>query len=159
MKIILAALFQRRHHLIKVELRMKRLGLFHQSCRQFRTRYRHQSRDVIDRLFWIKFGTLPTGPIENVNPWHLMSSSPNSNTENKPHGPAPMITASVVITSDIARPQNCLAGTFTRKPSSASETLIWQESLELSRTSKAKSNMSSSMGLRAPTFSRHSGST
>src|SRR3954451_10820561 len=38
----------------------------------------------------------PGAPSESTR-WHEMPSSPSSNTWNRPHGPAPMITTSVTI--------------------------------------------------------------
>src|SRR6202035_54792 len=35
--------------------------------------------------------------------WHFMSSRPSSNTANRPHGPAPMMSTSVLIGSFTAR--------------------------------------------------------
>src|SRR5215831_9102409 len=52
----------------------------------------------------------------------------------------------------------CRDGVVTTRPSRSSLTLIWQDSRELGRTSKAKSSMSSSIGDGSPTFSRQASS-
>src|SRR5262249_15221506 len=58
-----------------------------------------------------------------------------------------------------AHDQNCFSGTVTMRPSSSGVTLIWQDKRLSSRTSKAKSSMSSSISPGLPTFSRHAVST
>ena len=82
-----------------------------------------------------------------------MSSRPSSNTANSPTGPG--ADDRDVGGDHLAHPgpQPCLAGVVTTRPSSASLTLIWQESRELGRTSKAKSSMSSSICEGLPTAS------
>jgi len=52
----------------------------------------------------------------------------------------------------------CWAGVVTVRPSSSGFTVIWQQRREFGFTSKAKSSMSSSIWLRAPTFSTQASS-
>ena len=55
--------------------------------------------NIVDRLFRIKLGALAADLVEDVDQVALMSSSPSSNTANRPTGPAPMIRTSVLVVS------------------------------------------------------------
>jgi len=45
----------------------ERLDLFHQAIGQFLAGDVRQSRNVVDRLFRIELGALPTWPVEDIN--------------------------------------------------------------------------------------------
>ena len=155
-------LLHARHHVVEVKFRVERLDLFEQPRGKFGTRHDGQCRNVVDRLFRVELGTLAARPVEDVDDvaadveqTQLEHGEEAAGTgadddgirgDHIRHGAQPSVL------------QNCFSGTLTRRPSSASDTLIWQERRELSRTSNAKSSMSSSIGLRAPTFATQSGS-
>ena len=54
-------------HLVEMKLRMEGLRLVQQALRELGTGDNRQGRNVIDRLFRIKLGALPAGPVENIN--------------------------------------------------------------------------------------------
>ncbi len=76
-------------------IRVERLDLLHQPVGQFLAGDDGQARNVVDRLFRIELGALPARPVEDVDQMALRSSSPSSNTANRPMGPAPMMATSV----------------------------------------------------------------
>ena len=60
-------LFQRRRHLVEMELRMERLGLLHQPVGQLLAGDDGQAGNVVDRLFRIKLGALAARPVQNID--------------------------------------------------------------------------------------------
>ena len=67
----LAEFFQRRHHLAEMERRAERMDLLHQRVGQALSGDDGQARNVVDRLFRIKLGALPAGPVEDVDQMRL----------------------------------------------------------------------------------------
>ena len=60
-------LFQRRRHLVEMELRIERLDLLQQPVDQLLAGDDGQARNVIDRLFRIKLGALAARPVQDVD--------------------------------------------------------------------------------------------
>ena len=60
-------LFQPRHHLAEMELRIEGLDLLHQLVHQLLAGDDGHARNVIDRLFRIKLGALAAGAVEDVH--------------------------------------------------------------------------------------------
>ena len=139
-------------HFAEMKVRPERMDLLHQIVDQLLAVDDRIARNVVDRLFRDRAPRIGRPACDRMSTrWHFMSSRPSSNTENSPTGPAPMIATSVEMTSLID--SALLRRRRHDEPVQFSVTLIWQESREFGRTSKAKSSMSSSICEGSPTFS------
>ncbi len=124
----------------------ERLDLLEQSLGQAIAGHHRDAGNVVDRLFRIKLGALATWLCRGCRrDAALISSRPSSKTANNPQGPAPMISASVLmvdalVVSSMKSPalgQSPALITWVRtsSPSSSSLILIWHDSREFARTS------------------------
>ncbi len=82
-------------HLTKVKGRVERLDLLQEAVGQFLSGDNGERRNVVNRLFRIELRALAARAIENVDEVRLEVEKPSSKTENRPTGPAPMMTTSV----------------------------------------------------------------
>src|SRR5262249_52238747 len=67
----IADLLDRLDHAVEMELRIERLDLLHQRVDQALCRRVRDARNVVDRLFGIKLGTLPADLVEDVDEMRL----------------------------------------------------------------------------------------
>src|SRR5580658_10470039 len=150
------------NHLAEVKLGPERMDLLHQVVDELLSRDHRKPRNVVNRLLGIEFRALAARLRQDVD--QMTSDVEKAEFE---HGKQPDRPGAD--DGDVGRQHfvhagsfasyPCLAGVVTARPSSASLTLIWQESLELGRTSKAKSSMSSSICDALPTTGIHSSAT
>src|SRR5581483_7994102 len=68
---LVAGALQRLHHVGKMKGGAEGFYLLHQRIDQALTGHERQSGNVVNRLFRIKLGALPAGPVENVDEMRL----------------------------------------------------------------------------------------
>ena len=90
-------LLQTGNGLAQVEFGIEWLDLLHQAVHQFLCAAHRKGRDIINGFIGIEFGALAARRVSASQPRALISSRPSSKTWNRPQGPAPIITTSVLI--------------------------------------------------------------